>query len=173
MNPAPLARTGAEARLFMDLTPCESCGYLGFPTGPATPVFVEGVLHSQFEGTCPNCGIDRAFEFRRDMDLRLPHKHSVEFGDERPSELLDPGEWLTLAGRAARRSPAPTSDDLQLAAAAIEEVLKFIPDGADRVPAECFHTEAGRELFATEPGRFRRSRLVAVAQTYRDIAEGN
>jgi hypothetical protein len=153
---AMLARTIAEARLYMDLQPCEACGYLGFTGSMATARAV-----ARFSGQCPRCKTVREFMFR------LPDRPYEGFGGTDPSELLDPGEWLVVADLAARHSPVPDAADYALAAAAIDEVLKFIPAGASAVPPEALHTTAGRAAYELEPGRFQRSRLAAVADGYR------
>jgi hypothetical protein len=105
-------------------------------------------------------------------EIPLPLGRDVVFGGPEPSELLDPGEWLVVADLAANRAPAADQADFALAAAAIDEVLKFIPDGADEVPEAALRGGTGREAYAREPGRFRRRRLEAVAAAYRDLAEG-
>jgi hypothetical protein len=153
---AMLARTIAEARLYMDLRPCEACGYLGF-TGSGAAFL--GVV--RFSGGCARCRTVREFTFR------MPATAFDGFGGDAPSELLDPGEWLLVADLAARQAPAPDAADYALAAAAIDEVLKFIPTGADAVPAEALHTATGRAAYQQEPSRFRRSRLALVAASYR------
>lgn len=167
MSSPPLARTNAEAHLFMDLRPCEACGHHGF-SGDSAMVLVDGELCSNYSGSCPRCGMHRAFTFRLPEEIRLPLERDVVFGGPEPSELLDAGEWLTVADLAAGR-PDADDEDLALAAAAIDEVLKFVPDDADAVPEEALRTEDGRQVYAREPGRFRRNRLEAVAATYRRL----
>ena len=51
---------------------------------------------------------------------------------------------------------------------ALQEVLKFIPPGADQVPADALFSAAGKQVCLAEPGRFRRARLEAVLGGYRD-----
>jgi hypothetical protein len=58
---------------------------------------------------------------------------------------------------------------LATALAAVDEVLKFIPPDADAVPPEAFRTYPGQTVFGREPGRFRRARLLAVREAYRDL----
>ncbi|MGX7674411.1 hypothetical protein [Plantactinospora sp. DSM 117369] len=175
-----LARTSAEAHLYMELHPCESCGESGFE--PASSVVeAEGDLASRYTGSCPSCGTAREFTFRIPDEILLPGDEDLRFGDDRPSELLDAGEWLWLADALARGAPAQPSGvgaedrqsariDLLTAASALSEVLKFVPAGADAVPAEALWSGRGREIYAAGPGRFRRLRLEAVRDTYRDIA---
>jgi hypothetical protein len=172
----PLARTGAEAHLFMDLRPCR-CGETQFPRQSAV-VMVGGELVTRYAGRCAQCGLDREFVFRLPEDI-LPQQAGADvvFGGPQPSELLDPGEWLQVADRQASQVPMndATRNDraarlaLATALAAVDEVLKFIPDRADAVPAESFRTYPGQTLYGREPGRFRRARLLAVREAYRDL----
>ncbi|WP_326549386.1 hypothetical protein [Micromonospora sp. NBC_01813] len=175
-----LARTSAEAHIYMELRPCEACGESRFE--PASSVVeVDGDLASRYSGTCPSCGARREFVFRLPDDIPLPIDDDPRFGDERPSELLDAGEWLWLGDVAAGDVPARPDGldtrerrrartDLLTAAAALTEVLKFVPPGADAVPPQGLWSSQGRAVYAAEPGRFRRVRLEAARDTYRDLA---
>ncbi|ROT33099.1 hypothetical protein [Micromonospora sp. HM5-17] len=176
-----LARTSAEAYLYMELHPCERCGESDFEPVSAV-VSVQGDLASRYTGACPSCGNEREFMFRIPERPLLVDPENPQFGADRPSELLDPGEWLWVADTIASGVPANPDGlsaeqrrdarvDLRGAAAAVGEVLKFIPPDADAVPFEAFDSDRGREVYQTEPGRFRRARLEAVAQTYRELAE--
>lgn len=177
----PVARTSAEAYLYMELHPCESCGESAFEPENAV-VAAEDDLASRYTGDCPGCGTRREFMFRLPDEILQSDPEHPRFGDDRPSELLDPGEWLWLADLIAQNTPAEPDGlndeerwqarvDLRSAAEAVGEVLKFIPAGADQVPVEAFRTERGRDVYEAQPGRFRRERLEVVAQTYRELAE--
>ncbi|GAA3768651.1 hypothetical protein GCM10022225_64030 [Plantactinospora mayteni] len=66
----------------------------------------------------------------------------------------------------ADREPAGTDDEAVVrllvgAASAIEEALKFIPPGADRVPADAVRTASGHRRYQLDPDRFDRERLTA------------
>lgn len=160
------ARTNAEAHLFMDLTPCR-CGDTSFER--RSSVVAQGaVLCSEYTGACRSCGTARAFVFELPDSIRPPRRDRVEYGGSEPSRLLDPGEWMMVADHRSKLEPG-TREDLEVACAALEEVLKFIPAEADRVPAGAFRTERGRALRDAEPGRFRRERLEAVLGAYRDL----
>ena len=177
----PLARSNAEAHLYMDLHPC-ACGEIHFPRASSVVTTPDGVLASRYAGTCPQDGAEREFLFRLPEHFVSPPPDGVvAYGGPEPSELIDPGEWLSIADAYARSVPADTAslaDDglataramLVHAVAAVEEVLKFIPAGADRVPEDAFVTDRGRAAYTREPGRFRRPRLEAVRDTYRSIA---
>lgn len=149
----------------MDLHPCE-CGSGVFER--RSSVVADGDdLHSVYRGSCDGCGKPREFRFR------LP-EHPVfaggalSYGDERASELLDPGEWMAVADQHATRRPA-TRQDVAIAIAAVEEILKFGAASDEHIPEAAFTSERGRTVRAAEPGRFRRARLEAVLATYRSI----
>jgi hypothetical protein len=177
----PLARTNAEAHLYMDLNPC-SCGEIRFPRASSVITTPEGDLASRYAGVCPQDGAEREFMFRLPERIMPPPPDGlVAYGGPEPSDLIDPGEWLSVADAYARSVPADTAtlaaDGLATArsmlvhaAAAVDEVLKFIPAAADRVPEDAFVTDRGRAAYTKEPGRFRRPRLEAVRDTYRSIA---
>ncbi|GAA3155994.1 hypothetical protein GCM10020001_094890 [Nonomuraea salmonea] len=96
------------------------------------------------------------------------------FGGPEPSELLDAGEWLWVADLTAGNVPvddeAEAHRTLSIATAAVEEVVKFIPPGADEVPDDGFWSQRGREMRAAEPGRFQLDRLLIVRDSFRDLA---
>ncbi|SEF89897.1 hypothetical protein SAMN05444920_101964 [Nonomuraea solani] len=91
------------------------------------------------------------------------------------SELLDPGQWVLIAGTYASRAleeglfyAAGPEDpeqfdaiaaDWSFAAEAVAEALKFLPEGATELPVEEFWSEMGREARDAEPGQFTREKL--------------
>lgn len=171
----PLARTNAEAHLFMDLQPCPACGETRCRYRSAV-VHVDGVLASRYTGECPRCGAARIYEFRLPEQI-VPPSSTVTFGGDEPSELLDPGVWLWYADDLGRRVPADPArleprqhpaarQTVATALAAVGEVLKFIPPGVGEVPAAAFTTPEGQAIRDREPGRFRRERLEAVRDYY-------
>ena len=111
-----LARTNAEAHLYMDLHPC-ACGERRFARQSAV-VTLEGDLASRYTGACARCGAERRFEFRLPQEILQPPAEGVRFGGPEPSELLDPGEWLSVADDHARAVPvgAPLDGDALRAA---------------------------------------------------------
>jgi hypothetical protein len=173
-----LARTNAEAHLFMDLRPC-ACGDRRFAR-TSTVVTIDGELASRYTGTCARCGTPRTFEFRLPPEILHPPADGVVYGGPEPSELLDPGEWLSIADDYARSVPLGSKLDgdalrsarhrLAAAVAALDEVRKFAPPGTNEVPASAFTTPFGRATWDKEPGRFRLARLEAVRQAYVDAA---
>ena len=180
--PLRLARTNAEAHLYMELNPCENCGEREFePTD--TIILAEGDLASRYSGTCPRCGVYREFVFRLPDEEIIPDPEEPVFGDDIPSTLIDAGEWLWIADLIARSTPAEPEDgmtpadrqqirlELRTAAAAVGEAAKFVPPGADSVPADAVWSPRGRAVYDDEPGRFRLSRLQVVQRTYRNIAD--
>ncbi|GAA3396949.1 hypothetical protein [Cryptosporangium minutisporangium] len=176
-----LARTVAEAHLFMDLHPCEVCGEEQFDRTAAV-ILVEGELLSRYTGVCPQCGSPREFTFLLPDETPMPDPDEPSFGDDRPSELLDAGEWLWVADEITRTIPAEpdgmTPDErrharreVRTAAAAVAEARKFVPPGADAVPVGQLWSLAGRAVYDAEPGRFDVQRLELVERVYRELAD--
>lgn len=173
----PLARTNAEAHIYMDLHPCD-CGDGDFDRASSV-IEVDGDLASRYSGICNGCAKVREFIFAIPEHIYLPKPGSVVFGDGSPSQLIDPGEWLFVADRYARVAPGkttPGTEDARLArqqvataAAAMDEVLAFVPEGADAVPYEAMRTDRGRSVYDEQPGRFYSDRLSVVRDTYRQI----
>jgi len=176
-----MARTNAEAHVYMELSGCPRCGQRQFDPSNSL-IMLDGDLASRYHGACPQCGLEREYTFRVGYDLQLPPVDRARFGDERPSELIDPGEWMWLADFVSARVPVDPGDvtagerdryryDLTVAVAALDEVLKFVPPGADQVPAEAFWTDRGREVYAQRPGRFIRGAVLAVRDAYQEIVD--
>jgi hypothetical protein len=168
----PVARTRDEAHLYMDLNPCTACGS-NYVTWRHAVVDADGELGSGYFGTCPGCHTQREFVFR------LPEREYVvgyfpNFGGAEPSQLLDAGEWLWIADRAAGNAPAgdPVEERraLDLATRAVAEAIKFIPNGQERVPDSAFWSRRGWEVRNAEPGRLSRGRLQVVHDTYQELA---
>ncbi|MFC7548799.1 hypothetical protein [Plantactinospora sp. GCM10030261] len=177
-----LARTNVEAHLYMDLTPCDACGETTFR--PASSfVDIDGELIGRYTAACPRCGSPREFVFRMPDEIIRPDEDEPTFGDDRPSELIDAGEWLWVADLLGDNAPAePTAGmtaaqrrqaflDLRMAAAAVGEAAKFLPAGADTVPQDALWSRRGRSVYAAQPGRFHRARLEAVQRVYRELAD--
>lgn len=160
------ARTNAEAHLYMDLTPC-GCGDTAFERRSSV-VERGGTLCSEYIGSCRTCGTIRTFVFELPQEMARSVAGKVIYGGADPSRLLDPGQWMTVAEHRASLNPG-TAQDLAVACGAIEEILKFIPPGGERVPDDAFTSDRGKDVLRREPGRFRKSRLEAVLSTYRDL----
>jgi hypothetical protein len=169
-----ISRSSSECHLFIELTPC-ACGETKLESRHRL-VSLETGLGAVYEGSCPRCGTPRRFEFLLDPELPPGDK----FGGTKPSSIIDAGQYLTVADDAAKRVPAEMAgldDDQRRAASwwinravnALEEVVKAVPPGADAVPASAMFSELGKETYAREPGRFRKRRLDAVLEVYREL----
>lgn len=172
----PLARTNAEARLYISLQPCPTCGEPRC-TFRSSVVDIEGTLASRYTGDCPACGTTREYTFRLPQEILPPPANYVRYGEDNPSELLDPGTWLWYSDVAARQIPADTTGldatatrtarhALATALAAVEETIKFLPANEDRIPLSSFTSADGLAMHEREPGRFTRARLEAVRDHY-------
>lgn len=177
MGSALLSRSPEESQAYLRLVPCR-CGETEFHSFPT--VWRDGEQRlKQYAGPCARCGTPRQFVFA-EAELPVPASTDrVVFGrDGSVSTLLDPGQWLALANRAAR---AVTSDidetqartAMAYAVAALEEVLHFLPPNAgdfDSVPEACFVSALGRGVLLREPpGTFRKARLMARLAAYRRL----
>jgi hypothetical protein len=176
-----VARTNAEAHLYMELHPCDTCGETEFAP-PSSAVLLDGDLVNRFAGPCPACGTPREFIFRLPGRPSFPDPDEPSFGAAEPSGLIDAGEWLWLADVIASGIPAQPAGmseeereqarfDMRTAAAAVGEAMKFLPLGADEVPAEALWNARGRSVYREAPARFRRQRLAAAQRGYRELAE--
>jgi hypothetical protein len=177
LDAMPLARTPAEAQLAMNLSPC-SCGASDVLTEHAL-FEIDGTYVGRYSGTC-RCGKPREFMFRLPDEPLVSPPGGFRFGDGGPSQLLDPGVWLAVADHYAGLAPADVTglDDaarrtarqnMLRAVAAMDEVIAFVPPGVAVVPPSAFTSPTGRQVRDREPGRFRRIRLEAVRDTYREI----
>ncbi|MEV7225655.1 hypothetical protein AB0M79_01355 [Polymorphospora sp. NPDC051019] len=171
----PAARTRDEAHLYLDLHPCDRCLSVS-TTWDSTLTSVDGIPARRYAGVCDDCGTGREYLFALPEHAAGTRPGTVHFGGSQPSELLDPGEWLLVAdltaeAAAAATDPAEAAESTGIALAAMVEILKFVPAGADAVPADLFRTERGRTVYRQEPGRFRRRRLEIVRDAYRDALD--
>jgi hypothetical protein len=154
MTPAPLrARTIDELHLYLDLAGWEA---------ERTHRLEEGVdgLVAAYRG---RTGSGETVEQRFATVPAAPANG--------PSRLIDAGQWHLLATALASSVPADlarlpagaraeAARRLARAIAYLDEVLRFLPAAAMRVPAEAFWTDAGRMHYATRPGAFDRDMLM-------------
>lgn len=145
-----LARTRQEAHLYLDLTPCE-CGDRRLATAGEAITLDDGTPGRRYAGTCQGCGREREFVFRvPDVSEDSADPAEIVYGrGERPSELLDPGQWWWAAeqyadavpanpGHLAGEPRATARTWLTAAVAALREAAKFLPPDAEQVPDQAF-----------------------------------
>ena len=167
-----IARSSRECLLYMQLHPC-ACGAPSATASRGVRATASGLVAS-YAGACPQCGRENAFEF--ELDPEIPPLDA--YGGARPSQIICPGQFALHSDELAARWPAaPTTIPADERAAArealvwamhdLEEVAKFARDGA--VPEAAFTSEAGRELYHAQPGRFRSARLTARMEAYRRL----
>jgi hypothetical protein len=179
--PALRARTRAEAEIYLSLVGC-SCPEIGLGCDVEVLSWHPQVL--RFAGGCPRCG------YRREAVIEVAGPPGAEgpetprgFGDE-PSELIDAGQWLAVSwklARAARELTAgaagtaqvrATYHRLRLAAAAVDEILKFLLPDTDLVSADGFWTADGMAVREAMPEWFTRERLLALrTQRWRSVTD--
>jgi hypothetical protein len=165
------ARSPLECRLYIELHPCDCGGSVIDITDRV--VMHDDTLCARYSGRCSACGQSREYLFALDPEIPAPDS----FGGRKPSTIIDAGQYLAASERAAKQVPldGPSEDRaaaralLTRAIACLDEVMKWIADGDDRVPMSAFFTGEGRRIHADEPGRFRRVRLLAVLAAYREL----
>lgn len=163
-----VARTRDEAQLYLELTPCPDCGATDAPWEHSL-VEIDGELTTSYAGICAGCQAEREYLFGLPA-RETPVQGWPTFGGQEPSELLDPGQWMNVADNAASAAslePIEARTALDIARAAVEEVIKFVPPGSDAVPPEEFWTPEGLSVWEAEPGSFRLDRLLVKRDTYR------
>jgi hypothetical protein len=171
-----LARTDPEARLYISMCRC-TCGETDFAPLVTTGC-IDDVPVRRYAGFCPACKTLRAFTFCFPAGPVPTRPGEIVFGDGSPSELLDPGLWWGVADGCAtsgfsegrplgEQERRLARDRLATAAAAMDEVLAFVPAGASKVPAAAFASTAGRRIRRKDPRRFDRDRLARTRADYR------
>jgi hypothetical protein len=180
MTTVPLARSSHEALLHMDLTPCP-CGGQGADTDSVVVDLGDGRLGRRYTRTCHACGLAREFLYR--LPDEPPEPTEFAYGGPEPSQLIDAAQWLSVADRYARAVPAKAGElppdqlraargRLAAAVAALDEVVKFVPPGADGVPSSAVWTPMGRAVAETEAARLSVGRLSAVRAAYVSVLSG-
>ncbi|MGA8115824.1 MAG: hypothetical protein WCA46_19355 [Actinocatenispora sp.] len=123
------------------------------------------------------------------VDVEIPRDDETDdeigvrsYGPGR-STLLDAGQWfyvevarvnVAVADLAALGGAAATDPVFngivrawEAAAGAVDEIAKFLPEGAGSVPADAFWTDAGRRALELQPDVFQRERIVRSQRRYR------
>ncbi|MFC3988611.1 hypothetical protein [Actinoplanes siamensis] len=156
----PVARTRDEAHLYMDLHGCPECGGVDVSWAEAL-VDRSGVLARRYHGSCRACGRSREFVFAL-PDRPTPPRagEHVTFGSD-TSRLFDAGQWVEIADMLTLAAGLSDPDSARIAAACLDEALKFCPEGAAELPDEAFWSPAGLAFRARSPERFRRADLLA------------
>lgn len=97
------------------------------------------------------------------------------------SQLIDVGQWVLVGTSYARRAldleftcDVASADERrrvelnwEFAADALDEAVKFLPEGSDEVPPEGFWSEAGTQAREDSPELFTRARLLDDLAYYR------
>jgi hypothetical protein len=173
----PVARTPLEAEVYLSLLPCDRCGETGTDWEYGARTSVDGRIIDQYVGECPSCGADRAATFARAGDPPPGAGTVSRFGGAQPSELLDAGQWLAVAGSVealATMDGTSLRDRLtcvEYARDAYLEALKFLPPGAQSVPESALFSEEGRRAARAEPLNLTRDWIEAQASDAGDWAD--
>jgi len=166
-----VARSSLECRLYIELHPCDC----GCPVNDLhhRMVMRDNRLAALYEATCAQCHGPIEYVFVLADEIVAAEK----FGGTQPSTIIDAGQFMRESDRVAQSvvlsTRDPTHDARNLhsmarAIACLEEVMKWVPEPLEIVPADAFFTEHGKQFAAREPMRFRRSRLRALLAAYQE-----
>jgi len=162
------AQTIAEIQFFLKVTGCEKCGRR-----------VQWVLEElQFPAVPGNITVPtHCFSCKASTDLFFHVHHPHEPGTrshpssinptDQTSQLIDLGQWITLAYLLMEESRGKTDKEhsryLNMQASqCYDEALKFYDDPDNELPPpEAFFTETSRRRFRDAPQQFSRSRLLS------------
>lgn len=175
-GPPQRARSSAEMYFAVSLIPCPGCGRTTDPSDLGRYLAdEEWDLHLAGQGDawamygdCPHCRTPHAFTF---LTYGKPWESECrpgELGGVAPSQIIRPAQFLAEFARVqALVRPDPTQlalDEWELSREAnhralicLRELLKFVPEGADAIPADLLDP-AER---ADRPQRYRRAWLGA------------
>jgi hypothetical protein len=181
-EPPLRARSAAERWAYLGLHPC-GCGTLAFEPQEPTGETVGGEEVLRYRGHCVQCGELREATFAAASEVDLPEGSGGWAVGTEPSTIIDAYQWLIVARGgdpvadaltgdapewAGMRSHAPAEmralrarDYLVRAASAVDEALKFLPDGADRVPDTAVWSINGRVHLPEEAHLLTRESLEA------------
>ncbi len=185
------ARSLDEAYEYVAIEPCQ-CGRSGVATD-AVEVTTEPDGRHRLAFACPHCETPRSYEFVLTEPANRPGEEFRYSLGRQPSRIIDAGGWVRVTRRHYEAvqeilgdlgSAGPTDDALVAllarsmtrAAAAAEEALRFLPDGADEPPDSAFFTELGRATRERNPqlcgGRLLRTGPVRCGERLTELIRG-
>jgi hypothetical protein len=162
------AQTQAEVSAYLSLatSECTDSGSTVDETISHSGDGDEWVAHYDLE--CPDCGLKWHFDVTVDPEPERVDGVPIQYRyDPEPSRLIDAGQWYLLfvlrlaVAREAQVQQGPNGpfdllglgrmiDGFDYGRAALDEVLKFIPAGQDRVPESALWTDQGRWAYEEE-----------------------
>jgi len=174
-DPERTVHSLTEAHLYAAMLPCRACSTLGlliiqsFEAGDGASRRLRG------RTLCEGCGEESELQFAApaEVDLRpetVARIPVVINATQHPSELLDPGQWLTLY-RIALEAAEKLSDKALARAVRLEagqclmEALRFYPADSDIPPVAAFFSAETLRRFRDHPHLFARQRLIDLAAT--------
>ena len=175
----PRARTLAEMDFAASLEPCPCCG----SRGEIELDLIGDGDRWTLSGKCPRCEAPRAFTFRTFGDPLKGAYQWRHLGDERPSQILAPGQLIAEIDRLLPRIRTEPEEleptEWRASTAANErrvtcllELAKFLPSDADAIPDVAVTAEE-RAARRARPERYTRSwitseldRALALSERY-------
>lgn len=179
----PVSRSLDESLAYIGLRKCE-CGRCDYMRSKSSSQMQDGHMGHSSDGICLQCKKDRHFSFGKVRDKWQPFDSAdPRYGPPGTvSEILDPGDWLRIYERTAAGLPRLWRPVLParrfgaqiatgLTRSALDEVLRFIPDGEDEVPVHLRETEWGEHYMAKHPEWFTRRWLNDAYAHYQKLFE--
>lgn len=181
------ARSSLEVTYLLRFRGCPQCHERDLGSPRYLSYIASGTLEptGRFDVTCPKCGHQRSVRYRelRESPLAGPG----DMGGPDPSQIISPHEFATELARCSRELGARTRADvpllLQLRAipfvwsphlngqTCAEELAKFLPEGAERIPADRFVTDEARAYLAAHPEQFTRAYIESCVKHYTELGE--
>lgn len=177
------ARSIHEMHFAASLEPCPTCGARIDPQ--QLSLAGDGDAWA-LSGDCPRCRTPRGFSFRTHGDPLTAPSARDEVGGPKPSEIIKPSRWLAEIDRLLIIvRPDPTQlgiapwqanrDDNKRLLICLNELLKFIPDGAAEIPLDALDPDE-RADWTARPEHYQRAWLSeqregALALRARNVAD--
>ena len=173
-NDAPASRSDAstvlrahtfnEVRYYLMVTACAECGKGPWEIEETAETRTPGEANV-VRAKCRQCGAERDFVFTCDAVLptRGAQAETISLSD-RPSRIIDLGQWLSLfyllveSASAATSKPATRRDGYR-AAMCLAEALRFYGGDDELPPASALFTERSAAAFHEHPENFTRQKL--------------
>lgn len=181
------ARSHLEVHYWLELHRCPACGERSVGETSANGYQTNGRFAGSYDITCPACAHSRSIEFYKLPDFAKAYGHGHLGGDE-PSQIISPHLFAQELERCvAEFGERPVADVallMKIRAYSFEwgplrngwkcsvELLKFVPEGADEVPAQFFVDEAASSYRAAHPEQFTRQHILQRKRFFGELGEG-
>jgi hypothetical protein len=186
-GPVLIPHSLTEARLYVRMQTCRSCGDGPLDVSPDTPIYDAPGHKLTLTVVCGECGRPAGITFRvEEIERRAPVLSMLgELRDvsrqpaaqvinptRRPSRIIDVAGWVLLYNMLTEAARAESLKSTSLgkratvrrmrveAAQCLDEALKFFDEDNDLPPRRAFFTRESYQRFLERPEWYTRQRLV-------------